>query len=273
MISGQAPDLATEEDCPVYQDFAPASPAQVDSNGQAVGQGCVYPAAIQTIANQLAAQQFSWRGYMESMPAPCTHPALNATDNTQTATASNEYANRHNPFIFFHAIVDTPACSQNVVPLTQLTTDLQQTSATPNYVFITPNMCHDGHDSPCADGEPGGLVSADSFLRTWVPQILASPAYQQDGLLLITTDEAASDSSACCGEQAGPNASQPGITGPGGGRVGAVVLSKYVLAGNIVSTPYNHYSVLRTVEDIFGLPHLGFAGQSGLASFGSDVFP
>src|SRR5262249_9159139 len=64
----------------------------------------------------------------------------------------------------------------------------------------------------------------------------------------------------------------PGLTGPGGGRVGAVVLSKYVRPGTIVTTPYNHYSLLRTIEDLFGLSHLGFAGQGGLLGFGLDVF-
>ena len=62
------------------------------------------------------------------------------------------------------------------------------------------------------------------------------------------------------------------MTGPGGGRVGAVVLSRFVRAGTVITTPYNHYSLLRTIEDLFGLDHLGFAGQSGLDSFGLDVF-
>jgi hypothetical protein len=136
---------------------------------------------------------------------------------------------------------------------------------------------NDGHDSPCVDGEPGGLVSADAFLRQWVPQILSSPAYQRDGLLLILFDEAefsgsSADSTACCHEVPGPNSPLPGITGPGGGRVGAVVLSRFVRAGTVITTPYNHYSLFRTIEDLFGLDHLGFAGQSGLDSFGLDVF-
>jgi hypothetical protein len=161
--------------------------------------------------------------------------------------------------------------------LTQLPADLKQLATTPNYVFITPNLCHDGHDSPCVNGEPGGLVSADAFLRQWVPQILNSPAYQRDGLLLILFDEAefgasGTDSTACCNELPGPNSPLPGITGPGGGRVGAVVLSKFVRPGTIVTTPYNHYSLLRTIEDLLGLDHLGYARQSGLNSFGLDVF-
>jgi hypothetical protein len=127
------------------------------------------------------------------------------------------------------------------------------------------------------DGEPGGLISADAFLRQWVPQILASPAYQRDGLLLILFDEAElsgpnADTAACCNELPGPNSPLPGIIGPGGGRVGAVVLSKFVHPGTVVTTPYNHYSLLRTVEDLFGLDHLGFAGQADANSFGLDVF-
>jgi hypothetical protein len=214
---------------------------------------------------------------MEDMPAPCTHPALNTQDQTQTAKPGDQYAARHNPFVYFHSIIDGAACSANDVPLAQLPIDLKRYATTPNFVFITPNLCHDGHDSPCVDGEPGGLVSADAFLQKWVPQILNSPAYQRDGLLLILFDEAEfsgsnADASACCNEIPGPNSPLPGIAGPGGGLVGAVVLSRYVRPGTITTTPYNHYSMLRTIEDLFGLDHLGYAGLDGLSSFDLDVF-
>ena len=214
---------------------------------------------------------------MEDMPGPCTHPALNTLDQTQTAKPGDQYAARHNPFVYFHSIIDGPSCAPNDVPLTQLPTDLQRKETTPNFAFITPNLCHDGHDSPCVDGEPGGLVSTDAFLQHWVPQILASPAYQHDGMLMILFDEAEfsgsnADANACCNEIPGPNSPLPGIVGPGGGRVGAVVLSKYARPGTVVTTPYNHYSLLRTIEGLFGLPFLGFAGQSALTEFGLDVF-
>jgi phosphatidylinositol-3-phosphatase len=277
LVSGQAPNVVTQSDCQIYQDFSPGSTVQVDINGQIVGQGCVFPSEIKTISDQLAANQLTWRGYMEDMTQPCLHPALNTQDQTQMAKAGDQYAARHNPFVYFHSIIDTPSCAANDVPLTQLPTDLKHELTTPNYVFITPNLCHDGHDSPCVDGEPGGLVSADAFLRQWVPQILSSPAYQRDGLLLILFDEAefsgsSADTTACCNELSGPNSPLPGIAGPGGGRVGAVVLSKFVRAGTVVTTPYNHYSLLRTIEDLFGFDQLGFAGQAGLVSFGLDVF-
>lgn len=277
LVSGQAPNVITQSDCQIYQDFMPGSPVQVDVNGQIVGQGCVFPSEIKTVADQLAANQLTWHGYMEDMSEPCLHPPLNTQDQTQTAKPGDQYAARHNPFVYFHSIIDTPSCAANDVPLTQLPADLKHYATTPNYVFITPNLCHDGHDSPCVDGEPGGLVSADAFLRQWVPLILGSPAYQRDGLLLILFDEAefgasGSDTTACCNELPGPNSPLPGITGPGGGRVGAVVLSKFVRPGTVVTTPYNHYSLLRTIEDLFSLDYLGFAGQSGLGPFGLDVF-
>jgi hypothetical protein len=64
----------------------------------------------------------------------------------------------------------------------------------------------------------------------------------------------------------------PGVIGPGGGRVGAVLLSPFIQPGTVSAVPYNHYSTLRYIEDTFGLAHLGYAGKSGLKVFGSDVF-
>jgi hypothetical protein len=104
-----------------------------------------------------------------------------------------------------------------------------------------------------------------------------SPAYKKDGLLMITFDETDGRgdyaAAACCGEQGLPGEEQqPGITGPGGGRVGAVLLSQFIKPGTVSTVPYNHYSTLRYVEDTFGLEHLGYAGQGGLKVFGADVF-
>jgi hypothetical protein len=94
-------------------------------------------------------------------------------------------------------------------------------------------------------------------------------------MLVITFDESdgpQSDASACCGEGPGPNAALPGITGMGGGKVGALVLSPFVKAGTVSSTSYNHYSLLASMEDLFGVPYLGYAGTSGLNRFGLDVY-
>ena len=297
MISGQAPDAETSGDCPTYHDFQPA-PATFASHGQAIGNGCVYPSNVLTLADQLTKKGVSWRGYMEDMgntpgreTKPCGQPGdpsgAGVSDDTQSATAKDQYAARHNPFVYFHSLLDSGLCKKHVFPLTTLTSNLTSLTSTPKFSFITPNLCDDGHDTNCAGpdakgSKAGGLVSIDHFLSVWVPRIKQSAAFKKNGIIIITTDEASSsDTSSCCNEQAGPNDPQPGIQGPGGGRTGTLVIGKCVAAGKKDATPYNHYSLLRTLEDLFGITtggsdkrgHLGFAGASGLKSFGKDVFP
>jgi hypothetical protein len=271
MVSGQSPNPQTQSDCQFFTEFLPGT---IGADGQAMGSGCVYPAAVKTVADQFEAKGLTWKGYMEGMGSPCRHPAIGAADDTQTASAQNQYAARHNPFVYFHSIIDRPACQERVRDLTELTNDLKAEATTPNYAFITPDLCHDGHDTPCKGiNEPGGLESADAFLKTWVPRITRSPAYSSS-LLAITFDESESGAEDCCNEPSGPNTPNNGGPEPGngGGRTGTVLLSPYVQPGVANDTPYNHYSFLRSVEDIFGLGHLGYAGRSDLRPFGDDVY-
>ncbi|HEX2903863.1 MAG TPA: alkaline phosphatase family protein [Jatrophihabitans sp.] len=160
----------------------------------------------------------------------------------------------------------------------------------------------------------GGLYAADLFLKKWVPTIMASPAFQKDGEIQIIFDEAfppykmygnsvadytgngnpslntPTDTSqsivACCNELPGPNVTQPGDqafgqdTTPGGGITGAVFISRFIKPGSVSDQPYNHYSWLRSMEDLFGINrggtdgkgHLGFAAADGLRPFGPDVY-
>lgn len=271
-ISGQGPDKQTQADCQSYTTFTGAGTV---SPGQYVGDGCVFPASVPTLPKQLQRAGLSWKGYMEDMGTPCRHPALGAVDDTQQAEVGDQYAARHNPFVYFASITGSPSCAKNDVDLSQLPADLSTVATTPNLTYITPNLCNDGHDAPCVDGRPGGLISADAWLKTWVPRIRSSPAFRLNGLLVITFDEsegAQSDASACCGEGPGPNTPLPGITGLGGGRVGALLLSPYIAPATFSSTPYNHYSLLASIEDIFGLSHLGYAKTPGLNRFGLDVY-
>jgi phosphatidylinositol-3-phosphatase len=291
MVSGQAPNTMTTADCSVFANF-PAGDGIDATTGQHEGAGCVYPTDVPTLMSQLGGAGLTWRAYEDGMggmgagnaadeardnttgtPPTCGHPAVGSVDGTQSATATDQYATRHDPFVNFHSVIDNAAqCDADVVNLSELPTDLKSAATTPNYVFITPDLCDDGHNTPCNDGVgPGGLAQADSFLQTWVPQITASPAFKENGLLIITFDEAAdSDTSACCGELPGPQDPTPGGTGPGGGDTGAVLLSPYIKAGTTSSVPYNHYSMLGSVEDIFGLPRIGYA--AGTTAFGPDVY-
>ncbi len=277
MISGQAPNPATQGDCKTYIEFIADGPS--DAQGQLPGSGCIYPANVKTLADQLTGAGLRWKGYMEDMGADpareasgCGHAAIGSHDATRKASASDEYADKHDPFVYFHSIIDDRAgCARRVVNLSELAGDLKQIGSTPNVAFIVPGLCHDGHDAPCANGEPGGLISADRFLRTWVPRILQSPAFRQNGLLVITFDEGG-DATACCGETGLPGGPSPGKYGPGGGRVGAVLLSPFIAPGTTSGRPYNHYSLLRSIEDIFGLDHLGMARAAQVHSLGRDVF-
>jgi hypothetical protein len=271
-ISGQGPNPQMQGDCQIYSQFVQAGTVAPD---QAVGNGCVFPANVASLPTQLSAARISWKGYMEDMGTPCRHPVIDTQDTTQTATVGDQYAVRHDPFMYFSAITGSPSCAQHVVDLSALPTDLASASTTPALSYITPNLCDDGHDSPCVDGRPGGLASVDEWLKVWVPKILNSPAYKTDGMLVITADEAdspQSDATACCGEGPGPNSPLPGIAGLGGGRVGALVLSQWTSGNTWSTTPYNHYSLLASLEEIFGVPYLGYAKTAGLNRFGLDIY-
>jgi hypothetical protein len=280
LISGQAPNRDTQRDCHVYTNFTPTT-GKLGANGQLAGGGCIYPAVVKTVANQLSDAGLSWKGYMEDMgkdpmreAAQCGHAVIGSADWTNSATPHDRYADKHDPFVYFHSIIDdADYCKQHIVPLHELEADLRQIATTPNYAFITPNLCHDGHNAPCVDGEPGGLTSVDQFLRTWVPRITASPAFRKDGVLIITFDESdAADTTACCGEEPLPGGPKPGIHGPGGGRIGALMLSPFIKPGTVSDKPYNHYSTLRSIEQWFGLPYLGYAHSRRVPAFGPDVF-
>ena len=262
-ISGQPANDSTRQDCRTYTAFH-ATGTGPDNTLQ--GNGCVYPQGTQTLAGQLTAQGKTWKGYMEDMQQPCEHPAIGEADDHIRATRDEMYSTHHNPFVYFRSIISSPDCARNVVNYSALGDDLKSVDTTPNLAYITPNLCHDGHDDSCADGTGGGLGAVDDWLKDQVPAILSSPAYKQDGMLVITFDEAEGDSA---GPSKGDSGSPAG--GAAGGRVGALVLSPFATAGGSSDQPYNHYSLLATIEDIFGLPRLGLAGDPGVKTFGDDV--
>ncbi len=272
MIGGQAPNAATSADCATYTEF-PAS-AQPDGSGSVGGNGCVYPAQAINLADQLFSARFTWGAYLEDMGKPepvtqgqtppasplqtCVHPASGSADTTQDVRkpdpskgyAGSGYAVRHNPFVYFHSLLDLGSCQQRDVPLDRLDGALR--SGTPNFTFISPNLCNMGEPSQCDDSvtDPGP-ARADNFLETWVPKILASPAYRRDGVLIVTFGEA--------------------IPGVNGAPVGTLLLSRFLTPGSTNPGAFDPYSILRTVEDLFGLEHLAAATRTGTTSFASDL--
>lgn len=189
------------------------------------------------LVDQLEAAGRTWKGYMEDLPNPCF---LGATAGWAPGVGAT-YGVKHNPFAYFQDIRDEPGRCARTVPLSQLDADLAA-DAMPSFAWITPNVIHDMHNGSTAEG--------DAWLATFVPRILASPAWRNKGLLIITWDEGGSDAS-CCGLV------------PGGGHIPTLFVSPLVKPGYRSTQPINHYGVLRTIEDLWGLGHLGHAGDRG----------
>jgi len=196
-------------------------------SGDTFGINTDYPSKIIDATNLpdlLESHGLTWKTYQESMPAPC-----GLTDTLR-------YNQKHNPFVFFSDIRNNPArCNRSVVPLTQLQADIQQ-NALPNYAFIMPNLCDSAHD--CT------VKIADDWLGKIVNQLLAYAPLADDGLIVITWDEGIG-SHTCCG-----------LT-TGGGRVATILISSKVKPGFNDTTPYTHYSLLKTILYNWDLPELG----------------
>jgi phosphatidylinositol-3-phosphatase len=140
---------------------------------------------------------------------------------------SGTYAQKHDPFIYFNDIRTTVQCN-NVVPFTSFATEIASAATTPSFVWITPNLCHDMHDCSIATG--------DAWLQSNVPTILNSPAYTtQKSLLLITWDE---------------------DDGTQSNQVATLVIAESVPAGFRSAVHYDHYSLLTTIEQSWGLAPL-----------------
>jgi hypothetical protein len=173
-----------------------------------------------SIVDQLELAHESWKAYMEDLP----HPCFSGPD-------SGDYAKKHDPFAYYTRITGNPARCARIVPLSQLAAD-ERAGALPSFVWITPNLCHDVHDCDLATG--------DRFLSRLVPALLS--ALGPRGLLFLTWDEGSS-ANGCCHLAAG-------------GHVVTIVAGAQARRGATFKAPADHYSVLQTIEDLFGLPRL-----------------
>jgi hypothetical protein len=257
-ISGQPPNSATKASCPEYEAFTTAP----NSKGVLNGPGCVYPVETMTIADQLTIAQLGWHAYVGGMvdetgkPADCVHPD---PGEPSTAAQPGGYATSQNPFTYFHSLLDLGDCAEGDVPLEQLSKDLTKAEKTPGYSFIAPTPCEAGTAAQCAPGAVEGAAAADAFLSTWVPKILASPAYKADGALIVTFSAV--------------NPTSPGDPAPVGDelRTGALVVSPFGQPGATDSAAYDTYSLLRSSEDLLGLEPLGLAAGSKVKSFAPSL--
>ena len=142
------------------------------------------------LVDQLVAHHISWKGYMEGMPY------AGYTGAFYPSSTDTLYVLKHDPFMLFTDIATNPQLADNVVPLTQLTTDLNSNNV-PQFVWISPNLCNDMHGgNACTDNTPNGLITqGDNFLKQWVTAITSSKAWTGNSVIFITWDEAAYPSS------------------------------------------------------------------------------
>jgi phosphatidylinositol-3-phosphatase len=256
LLGGQGPTPETQAGCPNYGDVTPGTELP---EGQVEGNGCIYPATTKTLLGQLEEQELAWRAYIDAEePTPGAEPA------------SGCYVNQRNPFAYFHSILDAGKCSEADAGLGRLANDLTlKPDKFPSLAYISPDP-----------------AVSEETLKTIVPNIEESFAYKDGGLIVITSTQArqegeAPDTSSCCIAPDYPNLEEPEgeepVTGPvrttgGGGRVGALLISPFVEAGTTSETYFNHYSLLVTLEELFGLERIGYAAEPALAGFDETIF-
>ncbi len=181
------------------------------------------------LVDQLEAHSISWKAYMQSMPSACY-------TGSYSGTSPNDYAKKHDPFMYFNDIRNDHARCNLIVPFTEFGPDLK--NGLPQFAWISPNECKDMHSCSIATG--------DAFLKRWVPKIL--PALGTNGIVLIVFDEGSSDATCCSLDT-------------GGGHVVAVIAGPGAKDATKIRTAADHYSLLRLIEDEWGLHRMRHAAD------------
>jgi hypothetical protein len=244
------------------------------------------------IVDQLEATGHTWGAYEESMPS------VGYLGDYWPSSSNALYASKHNPFVLYDDIRDNPARLAHIKPYTSLAADLNgPEKSIPDYSFIVPNQCHDMHGgvytqvaadgsdgSPCPYGSTNDDANdaslkqkADAWVQQAVNTITSSKAWTGNSAIFIVADESDyngdtetggwADASGCCDSPvlpAGDPFVSPSWPGGvyGGGLSPAIVITTHGPRGYVSSTPYNHYSLLTTIEQNWHLGYLGHAGDT-----------
>ncbi|HKD79644.1 MAG TPA: alkaline phosphatase family protein [Candidatus Angelobacter sp.] len=186
----------------------------------------------------------TWKSYAESLPSV-----------GYTGGDHYPYIRHHDPLSYFSDVVNSSVQKLNLVPFSHFAADLAN-GQLPDFSFVVPNINHDAHDCPagptgCTDSQK--LATADAWLKTNIAPLLANPAFQQDGVVIIVFDEAGTSDST-----------------HGGGRVAAVIVGPGVNKGFKSTVLYQHQNLLRTMLDALGVNH--YPGAAATAKDMADVF-
>jgi hypothetical protein len=197
-----------------------------------------FGASVPTLAGELTDAGRSWKAYVEG--------ARDGLEPGANPCARPPEQQPRNPFLRFASITGASECGSSLAGLDRLAPDIADPEQAPAFSYILPGPAHDGSSS---------LPDADTWLHDTVEPILASKAYADGGLIVVTFDAGAPD------DPVG-----------GGGRTGALLLSPFVTPGATIGAPYDAFALLRSIEDLFGLDPLGYAKDTRLKSFGPKVY-
>ncbi len=228
--------------------------------------------SARSLMDQLADAKLTWKGYFEDLPAPGSLAIYNPTKEKPDPNRPNYlYASKHNGFVNFERVQQDPKIAEKIVPLEQLRADLAA-GTLPNYAHIILNQCNDMHGLSAAPPAPPAdciydaaalIRRGDTAIGDVVDAIMAAPVWagRSNVAIVITWDEDSFRSGGqqgCCGSDPDSKANF------GGGHVPTIVVTNHGPRHVEDPTPYNHYSLLRTTEDAFGIAeHLGFAADTG----------
>jgi phosphatidylinositol-3-phosphatase len=295
LLSGQGPTRETSANCPDYTAIAPGTVSETAE--QVEGNGCVYPKEVKTLPTELEEKELTWRAYVEDMenggavgqPWRCRKPTLGGPDSSPAPSPGDQYATWRNPVVFFGAVTEGEECEKHDVGFEVLTRDLSAKKKTPALSLIFPDACHSGGEVECEPGAATGATGAVQLLKNLVPAIMASPAYEEGGgLIMITSAQAPQagehpDPSACCLAPTYPNLPPPAastdaheesvVPSGGGGKVGLLLISPLVKPETVEELEYaNHFTLLKTLAGMFGVEPPGYAAEEEVPTLDPELF-
>jgi phosphatidylinositol-3-phosphatase len=183
---------------------------------QGVSNDSVHNLSVQNLFDQVEAAGKTWRVFAENVPAGC----FSGETARNGADGSGVYARKHNPAISFTDISRSAARCANITNFAHFD------PAAADLEVVIPNLCHAMHDCSVSTG--------DAFLKGFVPRITSSQAWQNGGVIFLLWEEGTTNQG-------------------GGGRVPLIVISKRVAPGFRSDVTHDHYSLLRTIEDAWGM--------------------
>jgi hypothetical protein len=270
------------DDCEAGADVTCAPEEFVPGSGDATSAASLTPEELtkatntphlfdgRNLVDQLEAHRLSWRAYMQAIPATGSTVEYAPVDVVNgTEVPRKLYAQKHDPFMYFSDIRNSAARMKKIVPFDGFAEDLAKDEI-PNFVWISPDQCHDMHGVSAANAAAVGLPECafpdsgldhkvialgDAFVKETVAKITHSRAWRRDSAIVLVWDE---DDYAgfvgCCGSPVGAN-----NVVLGGAKAPTIVLTSHGARGIQVNTPFNHYSLLGTIQKLW---HLGCLGET-----------